>query len=256
MVQTKKDIVLLKNWRQILQDINRPTTVLILDFETFFDQEYNLKYISTVEYVCNPCFAFTGLGTFELKQPFDNPQNCVFSPPEAVERKISYLQAEYGSNFENCTLVGQNLMFDALILYEKFGIMPKYTVDVLNLARHEDSRRKNHLKNLCKYYLKDTRKGDLITEGLQWGDMSPTQQEKMANYCRNDIVAETELFKLLLPKLSNPEIEISLADHTLKMYLNARLNFDFQLAKNLQRQMENELAAALDKVSWVLDYEN
>ncbi len=243
------------NHHQVLQKAGYPTVAVTLDFETFFSKDYSLSDLSNIEYIFDERFEFTGLGVFESKLPSADPRNCAFWPPEHVERVIRRLQGDYGPNFEKCVLVGQNLMFDALILKEKFGIIPVYTIDTLNLSRHEDSRRRNGLKYLCEYYKLGVQKGDTKQfKGLRWGDMSPTQQISMAKYCCDDIIATTELFRLLLPLLSNPLVELKLQQHTLNMYLVPQFAFDFELAKKLQKGMQEKLDEALDKVKWVWGY--
>lgn len=243
------------NWQTILRDVGYPTVAVTLDFETYYDKDYGLKDLSIVEYVCDSCFEFTGLGIFVSSQPFDNEENCRFWEPEHIDQHIKWLQKEYGKNLERCTLVGQNLMFDALILTEKFGIVPKYTIDTLNLARHEDSKRRNGLKYLCEYYDIGVKKGDTSQfKGLHWEDASPTQQKNWANYCCGDIIAETRLFRLLLPLLTNPILEIPLQQHTLELYLRPRLDFDFDLAENLEKEMEEKLDLLLRPAGWVWKY--
>lgn len=244
-----------KNWQQILRTNKYPTTAITLDFETYHDKDYSLKDMSIVEYVCDPRFALTGLGGFISKQPFDDPENCRFFDPSSIGSAIAMLQDHYGDNLDGCTIVGQNLMFDCMILCEKFGIIPPYTIDTLNLARHEDSRRPNKLEKLCEYSDVGMQKGDnKWTKGLQWNDMSPTQQNKHAEYCRGDIITTTRLFRLLLPLLTNPVIELPLQQHTLEMYLRPRLAFDFDLADNLIIQMEAELEGILHKAAWTWKY--
>ena len=243
------------NWQQILAKYHYPTTAVTLDFETYFDKDYSLKDLSIIEYVCDERFEFSGLGVFCSRQPFADPENCQFFSPSRIKSAIGVLQGWYGDNFEYCTLVGQNLMFDAMILREKFGITPKYTIDTLNLARHEDSRRPNKLEKLCEYYDIGVKKGDNTwTKGLHWNKMSPTQQNKHAEYCRGDIIATTLLFRFLLPMLTNPSVELPLQQHTLKMFLIPQFEFDFELAKNIIAGMEVELYTALNKVKWVWSY--
>lgn len=247
------------NWQQILRANGYPITAVTLDFECYFDKGYCMgkgkDSLSIVEYVLDPRFEFTGLGLFVSNQPFDDEENCAFLCPGNIEFKIETLQKEYGKNLERCTIVGQNLMFDCMILREKFGIIPKYTIDTLNLARHEDSRRPNKLEKLCEYYDVGIQKGDTKQfKGLRWDNMSPTQQRNMAEYCRGDIISTTRLFRLLFPLLTNPAIELPLQQHTLEMYLRLRLAFDFDLANNLIIQMGNELDNILEKVMWIWDY--
>ncbi len=240
------------HWQQILAKYHYPTTAVTLDFESYFDKDYSLSNLSYIEYICDDRFEFSGLGMFVAKQSFADCENCWFTEPSEIELAISILQRNYGKNLEGCTLVGQNLMFDAMILHEKFGITPKYTVDTLNLARHEDSRRPNKLEKLCEYYDIGVQKGDNTwTKGLHWSDMSPTQQSKAAEYCRGDIVTTTLLFRLLLPMLTNPAVELPLQQHTLNMFLIPRFEFDFDLAEQIIAEMYGELAATLEPVTWI-----
>ncbi|KKN71248.1 hypothetical protein LCGC14_0422910 [marine sediment metagenome] len=243
------------NWQQILAKYHYPTTAVTLDFESYFDKDYSLSNLSYIEYICDDRFEFSGLGAFVATQPFGDPENCCFFTPERIEDAISFLQNNYGKNLKGCTLVGQNLMFDAMILHEKFGITPKYTVDTLNLARHEDSRRPNKLEKLCECYDIGVQKGDNTwIKGLHWRDMSPTQQQKAAEYCRGDTIATTLLFRLLLPLLTNPAVELPLQQHTLEMFLIPQFEFDFELAKEIITEMEIELYSALNKAEWVWKY--
>jgi hypothetical protein len=245
----------MNNWQQILAKHHYPTTAMTLDFESYFDKDYSLSNLSYIEYICDERFEFSGLGVFESKQPFDDSENCVFWKPRWIKCIIIALQRSYGKNLEGCTLVGQNLMFDAMILHEKFGITPKYTVDTLNLARHEDSRRSNKLEKLCEYYDIGVQKDDNTwTKGIHWNEMSPTQQNKAAEYCRGDIIATTKLFRLLLPLLTNPAVELPLQRHTLNMFLVPQFEFDYDLAEEIILEMKDELWEALDKVQWIWDY--
>lgn len=243
------------NWQQILAKHHYPTTAVTLDFETSFSKDYSLSDLSNIEYICDERFEFSGLGIFTSRAPFDDPENCQFHAPERINFVIDSLCDDYGKNLEGCTLVGQNLMFDAMILHEKFGITPKYTVDTLNLARHEDSRRSNSLENLCKYYDIGVQKGDNTwAKGLHWNEMSPTQKNRHAGYCRGDIIATTKLFRLLLPLLTNPKVELPLQQHTLEMFLVPQFEFDFDLAEEIMAEMSDELDLVLNKVKWIESY--
>jgi DNA polymerase len=241
------------NWQEILQSVNFPTTVVVLDFETYWTDSYSLKKMSTIEYVTDSRFEIIGLGLGNIPDGCSDTTNykCDFILPDKIINFIKFLKNEFGQNLERCTVVGQNIsFFDNLVLSHHFGIIPKYTIDILNLARHEDSQRHNDLEHLCKYYNISVEKGDIKQfKGLTYKQMSPTLQKRLAEYCKIDVIAETELFKLLLPKLSNPDTELRLADHTSKMYLQPRLNFDFELADKLIIEMKQELDKILSKVN-------
>ena len=237
---------------QILDNINWPTDVLLLDFETYFDADYHLgkgkKALSIVEYVTDPRFRFTGLGI----QFNDNEPRFIPGPyvPWVIER----LKEKFGKAFHNCTVIAKNNKFDCLILVEKFGIYPPYTIDIEDLSRYYDSRMKQGLKDLCKLF-KLPAKGDTKQfKGLYWETMTPEQRLAMKEYCLGDIKNEKSLLEILLPMLDNPGVELDLARHTLNLYLIPTLTLDSNQAKQIANDMDQALSEDLSRVAWVLKY--
>lgn len=240
----------MSNWQEILKSVDYPTTAVVLDFESYWDSECNLKKLSILEYLAHPKFELFGVGIDELKQPFQEPHPAFWT---LYEERITRLQKEYGNDLEHCAVVGQNLMFDCMILKFFFGVVPKYTVDILNLARYEDARRHNRLEDLCKIYKTSVQKGN--NEQFKNKTFSEIDLVALAEYNRSDMIAETELLYLLLPKLENyAKVELPLQTHTLRMYLNTCFNFDFALANELISAMKNELKKSLLNVAWVTTY--
>ena len=237
---------------QILDKIDWPPDVLLLDFETYFDADYHLgkgkKALSIVEYVTDFRFRFTGLGV----QFNDNEPR--FIPGPYVPYMITRLKERFGKALHNCTVIAKNNKFDCLILVEKFGIYPPYTIDVEDLSRYYDSRMKQGLKDLCKLF-KLPAKGDTKQfKGLYWETMTPEQRLAMKEYCLGDIKNEKSLLEILLPMLDNPGVELDLARHTLNLYLKPILNLDIRQATQIASDMDQALSEDLAKVPWVLKY--
>jgi len=67
-------------YTETLQQADWPTEVLVLDFETYFDQDYTLSKMSTVEYVTSSKFEFTGVGIEILNHPKANGPLFIPSP--------------------------------------------------------------------------------------------------------------------------------------------------------------------------------
>lgn len=237
--QLKNILVNLLMWRKVLKKAGYSTTALTLDFETYFDDDYSLKKLSTVEYIFDSRFEITGLGI----QKLDNPIEFYF--PNKINFLLEKLKTQFGSNLEKCTLVGQNLKFDALILW-KFGITPKYTVDIRDLSRHLDARNKHSLEALAKRWDAPKLKGDTKQfKGLHWADMNQEQKQTLEEYGKGDIEIETFLFKKLLPLISNPQLELPLATQTLHLYLNPQIQIDFELGEKLKKEMRLEMVKPL-----------
>ena len=222
--------------QKILQQIDWPIEILVIDFETFFSQEYSLSKISTVEYITDSRFEFTGLGFEILNHPKAN--GPIFIPGPDVPWAIKRLKKLFGKAFHNCTVVAKNCKFDILILLEKFGIHPPFIIDIEDLSRFYDSRMSHKLKDLAPMFNLEAKGDTKQFKGQHWEDMD---HRAMKNYNLGDIRNETALLQILLPIISNPEIEILLARHTLGMYLSPHFKMDYVLADQLTFKMDQEL---------------
>jgi DNA polymerase len=214
-----------------LDAANFPEDVLMIDFENYFDTEYSLTKMSTIEYITDKRFEFTGVG--HAVSP--NFHAC-FS--HNVAGAIKGLQVRYGDNLERITCSFKNARYDATVLQEIFNIIPPYIVDVDDLARHYDSKMRHDLAALCVLF-KIGEKGDTLQfKGLHLKDMTPDVKENLEEYCKNDINKQCKLFKILMDLLTWPELELPLARHTLGLYLEPKLQLDFALASSVFADME------------------
>lgn len=229
-------------YQGVLKSVGYPEQVLILDFETYFDTDYTLSKLSTVEYVQNVQFDFLGCG-------FGNMHETLFVPKPKLNEYIAYLQTDenYGKNFDkNITVVAKNCKFDMLILSTKFNIIPPYIIDIDDLLRHYDARMSHKMKDVAPMFGLQPKGDTNQFKGLHYEEMSNTQTEALATYCKKDVQIETDLFKSLLPQTSNPTVEIPIARHTLGLYLTPSFVFDFKKAGELEAKMLMELENIID----------
>lgn len=259
-------------WVNILKRVHYPLNVCVLDFETYFDTKsgYDLRKLSTIEYLADPRFSIVGMASLLVRAlaPYTDiaAASHFWATPERAERHLRWLQHEFGSNLEHCTIVVQNGFFDLSILARKFGIRPAFVVDVIDLANNLYPGHKNSLAVLCKRFgLKS--KGDTKQfSGYNWvrhrigiaggslcsmpefsRPMSKAIQQAMINYACNDAEREFELFTLMLPRIANPKFELALASHTHKLFVEPRIGLDFSLANEIVAAMGAELRGLLDK---------
>ena len=217
-------------YQDVLKSVSYPKQVLVIDFETYFDQDYSISKMSTIEYITDERFDFTGMG-------YGFGDQIYFISKLDLNKCIKGLQQYYGNQFEEATVVAKNCKFDITILVEKFGIIPPYIIDIDDLLRHYDARMSHRMKDVTSIFgLKS--KGDTNQfKGLHYEDMSEEQQKALAEYCKNDVEIEVDLFKILLPKITNLAIEIPVMRHTLDLYLQPHFKFDFKKAKYLTASM-------------------
>lgn len=227
-------------WGTILEAVGWPSDVVVLDWETYFDAEYTLRKTSTIEFIEDDRFEELGLACLVAlgQRTMDLPQSAFWPDVPAC---LAQLQERYGRNLECCTVVGLNLRFDGTILARKHGIVPPYAIDILSLSRHLDARNRHDLATLCKRY-KLPLKGDTMQfKGLRRGDFTAPQREALAAYANNDADREMTLFRLLLPKLARPSVELPLIRHTLRLFWEPDLAVDFTLAEELRQKMQDRI---------------
>jgi len=234
------------DYKGVLKSIDWPTICLVLDFETYFDSEYSLSKMSIPEYVADDRFELMGLGEGYVGSNVIN-----FYEPDEINNVVGLYKIALGKNLEKCTVVVKNAKFDILILKERFGINPPYVIDIEDLSRHYDARMKHRLEDLAPMF-KLKAKGDTMQfKGLHYGELNESTKAALQKYCKGDVEIETELFKILLPKMSNPHIEIPLARHTLQLYLEPKIMLDFKKAEILKNKMERESEIVLERVGHI-----
>lgn len=227
-------------YQEILKSVGYPTDVLIIDFETFFSTDYSLSKMSTIEYIQDPRFDFTGMG-----YGWDNQIH--FIPKPDLYRCMKGLQQYYGENLEQVTIIAKNCKFDMTILAVKFGIIPPYIIDIDDLLRHYDARMSHKMRDVAPMFGLQSKGDTMQFKGLHYEEMDASVRKNLADYGIGDIDIEVDLFKILLPLLTNPTMEIPIARHTLDLYLKPSFECDFQTAGILKIQMLVELQELVDK---------
>ena len=230
------------NVQDVLALVNYPTDYLVLDFESFYSSTYSLSKMSTIEYVKSELFECLGCGFYSS---FLN-RSWFYTP--------DHLDQLQDVDFSDLTVVVKNAKFDILVLQEIFGITPPYIIDVEDLSRHLESQDKHSLKHLAAKHKLGVKGRTEDFKGLHWDDMDEDKRKALEEYCLNDVDLERQLFELLLPQLTNPILEIPLMRHTLDIYLNPMIDFDFEKAGELIEAMEAEKQAAIDKTGYEAEH--
>lgn len=238
----------------VLKRCGWPTDVVVLDYETYFDAKYKMgkEGLATICYIEDPKFEEQGVASLIIKsERSTTPRAATFWPN--VEEELAWLQTRYGRNLERATVVWFNGRFDGTILARKHEIDPPYCVDVRDLSKHLDARNTHNLKDCCARWGVPPKGETIAFLGKRWSTMSAEERVAYAGYACRDAESEADLFCLLLPKLTRPEVELPLSVHTLKLFTQPALAFDFTLADELSRKMDGEIEGILESVSWVLN---
>lgn len=260
-------------WIEMLKLIKYPTTVVILDFESFFSSDYHMgkggDSLSTIEYVTDKRFEAIGLAHLTMTAEYSyadyqNSAHCEIGE-ERIKAHIEYLKGLYGPHLEGCTVSVHNSKFDITVLRVKYNLIPRYVIDTLDLARAWNSRQVHGLDALAAQWglpaKGDTSEFKGLTLRVRYekpkGKKAPKmpvrvptatdeQLTRLAGYATNDAARQWECFSLLLPRLSNPCVEVRVMRHTLDLFLHPRLGVDFDHGRKLVVTFEGELNKAVE----------
>ncbi|HUW48063.1 MAG TPA: DNA polymerase [Patescibacteria group bacterium] len=240
-------------WQKVLRSAGFPTIVLVLDFETYWDVVYSLRKMSTIEYVTDKQFAFTGLAVRSLGGRVTGvlTDKAKFVRPEQIDGFISVLKRAYGDNLSGITVAAHNANFDCLVLKKHFGIMPKFILDGLDLAKMWDARGRHDLRSISKEWGLPVEKGDTkMSLGLHWDQMPASVKDKWIEYSKTDVdILSALLIKMLPEVVSRPGIELPVASMTHSMFIHPTFRIDVPLGESIRDGMRVEMMKPISRLS-------
>lgn len=187
--------------------------VVTVDFETYFDQDYTLKKMSTSEYVRDKRFKIQMAGI-----KIGHRATKIYNGVEATKvlKKIDWTTH---------TLLCHNTAFDGFIMSHHMGIVPRYYYDTLSMARGLHSNEVDgDLDSVAKFYSGSGKVEGFLeqTKGvLNW---PPTVFENGAIYCAQDVDETFRIFECMAPKF--PQDEMDLVHITINMFCHPVLRVD------------------------------
>lgn len=188
--------------------------IITIDFETYYDNEYSLKKLTTEQYIRDPRFHIIGVGVKINNFPTDWYSGDNFG---------GFLK---GLDWKSSAALAHNTAFDGAIMSWKFGINPKLWLDTLSMARAKVGL----TQSLSLAKLADAfglgQKGTAVVNALgKWrSDFSLQTLAEYADYCMNDVELTYKLFKILAKGF--PAAELAAIDATLRLYTEPRIELD------------------------------
>lgn len=174
-------------------------TLLTLDAETYFDDIYNLKKMTGLEYVTDRrfklqcvCVAVNG------DDPIDVPVDELAEFLHAIPRPVA--------------LLAQNTQFDGLILSYHHRFVADYYLDTKSMSQGLWPHESSSLKPLAERLWPDDpsmRKGDELELSRGVLDWSEELHETMVGYCKQDVrLTRAAFFALFDHGFPRPELDI------------------------------------------------
>lgn len=211
--------------------------IVTIDFETYFDDLYTLRKMSTSEYVRDPRFKAQMMGIkVGIKPTRIIPTNRI-----AAELK----KIDWSSHVLLC----HNTAFDGFILSHHYGVIPMYYLDTLSMARGLHSNDIGAgLDEVAQYYGKGNKIADVLdrTRGvLVWDKQLYADASR---YCTQDVELTLDIFECMHPQM--PEDEMDLIHYTIQMFCDPVLKVDIP---RVEKELERELAYRRELMSSVID---
>ena len=219
---------------------------ITLDFETFYSKEFGLKKYTTEAYIRDPQFEVIG---FAYKVN-DGSSKWVSGDEASLQQALLALQ------IHNCYLICHNMAFDGAILAWKFGIIPKYYIDTLSMARPVTGQSVGgSLAALAKKFMIGEKGTEVVNAlGKRREDFTPEELARYGEYCKNDVDITYTLYHIL--KQFNPPKEMYIQDLMLRMYTDPVLVLDEDILVNHLHDVQNKKDRLMAKIDQTIGRES
>lgn len=208
--------------------------IITLDFETYYDDEFSLKKMPTLQYVASEKFQIHGVGIKINDQPCEWVTDM-----EAFSRELPALTKHH--------MLAHNSQFDGLINQYHFNTLFEYYLDTLSMARGLNPHGSASLEELCKILWpndESMRKGKELETVKGLRVLTPEQDKVLGDYCINDVELTYAAFRAM-PWY--PASELDVIDLTCKMYIRPKLLLDEELAQSHMEETHDRRKAAVAK---------
>lgn len=178
--------------------------IIFIDFETYYDRNYDLRRLTTIEYILDPRFKVLGCAIAEN----DGPAYWIDG------EELPDL------DWENSEVVAHNNFFDGQILTLRYGIKAKRWSCTQSIARALLPVKSHSLKSVTQLLALGAK-----TEGLTEG--SKESDTKLIDYAINDVELCRKIYNKLIRFIPEPERE--LLHLTLRWGIDPRLQLDVEM---------------------------
>jgi DNA polymerase len=199
-------------------------SILTIDFETYYSQEFGFSKLTTEEYVRGPQWETIG---FAYKID-DGPTTWVPKPD------VAHVLASI--DWSDKLVVCQNTAFDGAVLKWHYNVNPLAWIDIMGMSRALYPHEKSHSLKAQAERMGVGMKGDEVdnAKGKHYADFTWHELERYGEYCCNDVNLTYDIFKMYMAQ-GFPKSELKLLDLTLRMFIDPVLELDKpMLVKHLE----------------------
>lgn len=197
--------------------------IITLDAETYYDDDFTLKKMTTEAYIRDPRFQ-TLLWAVKI-----NDKPAIYRSPEVLLNDTRFRAA-----IENNAVLCHHAHFDGLILSHHFGLKPKAWLDTYSMARflHGPSAPLSLSALAAEYKLPPKVIDYQSFKGRHLADMSPNELELLGVGAARDADTTYDLFVAMSRDF--PAVEYPIIDLTVRMFTEPRLAGDAELFASIR----------------------
>lgn len=208
--------------------------IIVIDFETYFADDYTLSRMTTESYVRDKRFETHGAA---IKWNRDTPARWY------DERQLR--EVLKNEDWSDVFLIAHHTQFDGLILSHHFSVSPKMYGCTLSMARLLLG---NHISVSLDsvrgcFGLPAKRTPYHLFKGKHWRELDCQTQQLIAEGACDEVESIWQLFGILSKQFPAEEYEV--LDTTLRMFTQPVLRADTELLAQIWRREENDKSARL-----------
>ena len=214
--------------------------IVALDFESFFDDSYTLKKLSTEAYIRDPRFEAHGAA---IKWGSDYPARWYDA------RQLKQVLAD--EDFSDTAVLVHHAHFDGLILGHRYDVRPRLWLDTLSMARllfgNHLSVSLDSVRVHCGLERKSTPYEKF--KGRHWRELDEATQRELAEGCCDEVESIWTIFGKLAQKFPSSQYEV--VDCLVRMFVDPALRGDVEFFGRVwtaERERRQELFARLNVV--------
>jgi len=194
--------------------------IIGLDFETYYDKEYNLRKMTNTSYVRDERFK----------------TQCVSIKSDKQRRAKNYYGKDialvlHDIDWKQSALLCHHTHFDGFILSQHYNIIPAFYLCTLSMARPiHGGQIRNDLATLAAYYGIQNKITDVLesTKGIR--ELPTTLQKRLGVYNNRDVEILWALFKKL--RTMYPADELELIHRTVSAFCDPILVIDKDICRD------------------------
>jgi DNA polymerase I-like protein with 3'-5' exonuclease and polymerase domains len=196
--------------------------LIVLDMETYYDQDFSLSKITTEEYVRDDKFEVIGLAI----KVNNNQTEWASGTHEQIKAWLHTFK------WSDAMVVCHNTMFDGAILAWRFGVKPRVWADTLCMGRAlHGIEVGGSLKAMAERYKVGVKGEEVVAaKGMRRADFNDEKLSQYGDYCINDVEITYKLFHLMAKGF--PKQEFRIIDLTLRMFIEPVLDLNLPLLEH------------------------